>query len=741
MKSICLILINILFYISLSIAQKETNNWCISDRYNLSFNSNPPTLTQNTAMYAFKHNASISDADGNLLFYTDGIKVWNRKHEVMPNGSDITAESSITYDYIVGSKIMVIPSLVDSNIYYLLILNGYFTNSQYIKSILKFVSIDISKEQGYGDVVIKSQTISDSIDNYSVLINQYNNESWIIARKNDGSLTQFSINQYGSISDIVDFHTDKQGFFMRITSDGSKICFCYEEKLVIYEINHKDKTLGKQVYLFDKIPYYPTAIEFSPDGSKLYVCLYNYGYIQFDISKPDNLDFVTLLQEKQHLNNSLQNGPDGKLYLIKSDYLYVIEKPNEAGLACLLKKTDYNLEDVNINLPEFPSYFLNFYAEINIQTESHCHKQITNFTPSDTAGIKSILWHFGDGNSSTEQSPIHTYVQAGDYEIKLIAIYNNRTDTITKNISIYPLPDVNLGNDTTICEGSQITIIAKASENVSYLWQNNSTANSLTTDKAGTFGLTVTNIANCTATDNIKVNISQLPNVSLSNDTTICEGSEITIFAETSQNISYQWQNNSTEKTQTTNKAGIYSLTITNTANCTATDSIKITTQPLPTIELISDTTVCKGTTITLSAGDDYESYNWSNGNIGAINELRINEPQTHTIEIFDGLCYATDSIRIYTKDCTKTVQMPNIFTPNGQYNNEFVLPDEIVGAIDLKIYNRWGMEVFHSTDINKSWNGKYKNHDCISGTYFYFLTISTENGKEIKSGHLSLFR
>src|SRR5215467_3806249 len=82
-------------------AQGEANIWYFGESAGLDFNNDPPLVLTNGAMSDFEGCSSISDADGNLLFYTNGLTVWNKNHEIMMNGDGLHGNSSATQCLIV----------------------------------------------------------------------------------------------------------------------------------------------------------------------------------------------------------------------------------------------------------------------------------------------------------------------------------------------------------------------------------------------------------------------------------------------------------------------------------------------------------------------------------------------------------------------------------------------------------------------------------------------------------------
>ena len=104
----------ILFLFSLVCeAQRENNIWYFGDKAGLDFNSGNPVNLTDGAINTIEGCASISNPSGQLLFYTDGIKVWNRNHQIMPNGADLSGNSSSTQSGI------IVPKPNSNTIYYL----------------------------------------------------------------------------------------------------------------------------------------------------------------------------------------------------------------------------------------------------------------------------------------------------------------------------------------------------------------------------------------------------------------------------------------------------------------------------------------------------------------------------------------------------------------------------------------------------------------------------------------------
>ncbi|MEY5041637.1 MAG: hypothetical protein RLZZ414_1185, partial [Bacteroidota bacterium] len=150
--------------------------------------------------------------------------------------------------------------------------------------------------------------------------------------------------------------------------------------------------------------------------------------------------------------------------------------------------------------------------------------------------------------------------------------------------TVNPVPVIDLGKDTAICKGENITF--KVVGNYSkYLWSDNLTSSSLTTTQAGKYKLTVTDANGCKTSDSVNLSIYNLPTMDLGKDTSICKGEKIT-FKVAGNYSKYLWSDNTTSSSLTTNQAGKYKLTVTDENGCKTSDSIHLSIQNLPIINL-----------------------------------------------------------------------------------------------------------------------------------------------------------
>jgi hypothetical protein len=189
--------------------------------------------------------------------------------------------------------------------------------------------------------------------------------------------------------------------------------------------------------------------------------------------------------------------------------------------------------------------------------------------------FSNYLWSTGSDTSFTD------VLLPGIYTLTAEHLCGFVTDTIT--LTLAPNPQVNLGNDTTLCLGQQITL--NAGNHNSYTWSNQSIAPSITVNETGIYSVSVTNTFNCLANDNIQVNFVQETAQLFPNDTTLYASAFPYSINLSNQYNNYQCPQLSIVNNQlSVETEGVYSLTAIDVNGCLVSDSITIS---LKTFELI----------------------------------------------------------------------------------------------------------------------------------------------------------
>lgn len=361
---------------------------------------------------------------------------------------------------------------------------------------------------------------------------------------------------------------------------------------------------------------------------------------------------------------------------------------------------------------------------------SVCDVTSTILSPTITGNYTNIVWN---NNSNALTQIANT---SGVYWVELSNICGLDRDSIQVNIDISPI--VNLGNDTTICANSSL-ILNPNLLNVNYSWQNNSTQSTFTANQAGTYWVDIIK-GSCTVRDSIIIQLQNAPTVNLGNDSTLCNGSSITLNA-TFPGSTYLWQNNSTAPTLSVNQAGQYWVNVTNQCG-SASDTFNLSLQNPPQINFSNDTTFCLGETINLNASTPNASYIWQDNSINSY--LTVSQAGIYSVTVNVGVCQLQHQFIINAKNCEANIEMPTVFTPNSDGINDYFLPVSYskIKIVKILIVNRWGDLIYENANLVSGWDGTSNGKDCTEGVYFWRLEYDDFNFSHFTThGFLHLYR
>ncbi|MDD4236467.1 MAG: T9SS type B sorting domain-containing protein [Bacteroidales bacterium] len=218
---------------------------------------------------------------------------------------------------------------------------------------------------------------------------------------------------------------------------------------------------------------------------------------------------------------------------------------------------------------------------------------------------ESYLWQNGSSNQT------FTLFTPGSVMVTVTDI-NGCSDSDSVNLSFATNPEIDLGEDIAECADIDIVIDAGPGYE-SYIWNNNLTDQSIIADQTGTYSVTVTNSESCTNSDEIYVEIYELPDIDLGEDIEFCAQSSYIISVAGDYN-SYIWNTGANTPNLPVNTSGTYSVSVTNSHGCTAADSVEVIAHPVSPPDLGDTIVVCDSTTIFITPEQEYEEYLWSNG-------------------------------------------------------------------------------------------------------------------------------
>ncbi|MFT3704959.1 MAG: gliding motility-associated C-terminal domain-containing protein [Agriterribacter sp.] len=214
---------------------------------------------------------------------------------------------------------------------------------------------------------------------------------------------------------------------------------------------------------------------------------------------------------------------------------------------------------VIINMSPLPSFTLGNDTTL-------CHQQALKYN----FNLSQASYQWSDGSGSNSKA----FTQAGAYWLTVTQLGCAASDTVI--LTYKPSPIVNLGNDTTLCDG-ETKLLNAYNPNATYIWQDGSKNSDFLVSKPGLYFAAVTG-NNCTAMDSINIAYKGVPSFSFGDDISVCKGMEVVLSPAVNGEATYLWQDGSTNSTFTVSSDGIYILKTLNECGSYA-DSVKIITQ------------------------------------------------------------------------------------------------------------------------------------------------------------------
>ena len=264
---------------------------------------------------------------------------------------------------------------------------------------------------------------------------------------------------------------------------------------------------------------------------------------------------------------------------------------------------------------------------------SYCEGDTVALTINLDPATHTFFWNNG---SIKQTQMVHSGSQGGYWAQASNGICAMR-DTIYVD-QFVPM-NLDLPEFYMACEGDIISIIPNTNVNLSYNWNTGSTSKILQVGSNGTYFLTVTD-GFCFESDQTSALFFDYPEISIGNDTITCGPSELTFEAISNiSSVNFKWYNGSISAKHTTyidRDQTIWAKAVNEV--CSTTDSIYITLEEPPTVQVIDDTLLCEGKTAKVTAkGSDEYSYKWSNGIEGK--RFETTEPGTYVLLVNDSVC------------------------------------------------------------------------------------------------------
>ena len=389
--------------------QGETSNWYFGNGAGVRFKNDGTVVPlKKGKLSTFEGCATISDTFGNLLFYTDGLTVYNSNHEIMENGEGLYGDPSST------QSALIVPKPEDPLIFYIFTVDTktFEDDPDYG---LNYSVVDISRNKGLGAITEKNiNLLANCSEKITAVVKEcFDKSIWVIslasANGQEGILTTyhaFEVNPGGVVPTAIKSTmpelriADPRGY-LKLSADGKKLVSAnVTDGLFLYDFDDTSGRVSNQQKInITDVNTSPYGVEFSPNSRYLYVHSSNNllgigghssSLLQFDIQAADIEASMAVLDNRPIFRGALQQAANGKIYrtIAKNynegtSYLGIINNPNEAGEAADYIHNAVFLEGKNA-MQGLPPFIQSFFGKTELVKDEN------------GAGISTLILCVGD---------------------------------------------------------------------------------------------------------------------------------------------------------------------------------------------------------------------------------------------------------------------------------------------------------------------------------------------------------
>ena len=409
-------------FISESQESERANYWHFGNQAAINFACTPESIS-GSELNSGEGSASISDLNGNLLFYTSGQTVWDRNNNIMPNGTGLLGNISTV------QSAVIIPHPGNTDRYFIFTAGTSIEDNGTIG--VRFSEVDMSLNGGNGDVLLGNKNTLLFIPNEEKLTaveNAAGNGYWVTAQEKSSNIwntyevTAAGVNTTPVVSITGPEARPNNSLGAKFSPDGTLLVSqagCsggnpvqpnWNPNLAFYSF---DDATGQITYLWGDCGAAGFDLAFSPDCSKLYAR--GVQMFQYDLSAGVGIiDSVAIIASKVQLTttnwsvNALQLANNCKIYVAEGGTaIGEIQNPNAAGFACNYVPGAFTLTSGTTG-GRFPNFVQSFFnapcTNIDIEISGNDASCVSDGEASVNVlqGIPpySFLWSTGETSSS-----------------------------------------------------------------------------------------------------------------------------------------------------------------------------------------------------------------------------------------------------------------------------------------------------------------------------------------------------
>jgi hypothetical protein len=512
----------------------------VTDEASLVANKAVPFGTGGTAVATDRGN-------GNLLFYTNGGRIFDSNHNPMPNGGGLNGNINANQP----AAICPVPGQPDK--FYVFTNTADFSggNISYTVVDMKLYGASAFPSPAFGDVESKNNPLpilTGVAEGMITLPHQNGTDFWLITQAANSRVFNAT---------LINAATYTSGTFTTVASNGSNLPItighmAYHETLrklaaapqeastdaIILNFNEANGQLDPDRVIANSAVLATTNqaiydMEWSASGQYLYLSRHGEPGVPADVLQYDYtnraITLASVLPSPVFRSYGLQRGPDNFIYHLfqrtsSTDPFLLgrIENPDSLASRAAYTAAPGAFANLDFGGKQFPQFLPKDTIDLrlNFTSAGLCQNSPTSFFPFVRPGADSLQWDFADGNFGAGWAPIHTYETAGSFPVTLRAFYQGQVDSVTRSVVINAFAlQLQMTEDTTACRqefppprGSatdenrfRVKVNVQGGTPASIVWSNGDLGETLMPDSAGYYYVVVTDASGCSAYAGVNV--------------------------------------------------------------------------------------------------------------------------------------------------------------------------------------------------------------------------------------------
>lgn len=631
------------------VSNQVLNQWYFGEQAGIEFTGGATAILDGNNMLSAEGCASISDINGDLLFYTNGSTVWNKEHDEMINGQLIGGEETSSQSAI------ILPFSGDQTMYYIFTTENVYGDGEYA---LRYTIVDMKEDEGRGAVVVKDIKVMDNSTervtgsgfsgNDFLLAHEFGNNSFrAYATTPDGFFGPL----YSPIGEVHQFTNEQsaQGYMkFSPTLNVIAVNIPGTNQVEIFDFDNGEVSNPRLIDTGEANLY---GLEFSGAGIKLYLSTTGAGskLIQYDLDSLNSMNPVADISATKYDGYSqgtdygaLQMGPDGVIYMAvdNAGTIGTISSTNGDDEGANFSSDGFDLQGrtSRLGLPNFAQSQTPPSQSPSMTVSNGCTGQASSFAGvGRDPVIENYLWIFGDGQSSPDQNPVHTYDSAGVYSVQLRLSNRCDVDTVlTQTIEIFNLPaSPMVPADTAICDQPIVLTAWDVDDpDFTYYWSTGDTTRQITVSDPALIDVAIISRSTGCTSDTLNVFLANAgPTIDLGPSQALCQNVTSPTLDAQVPNATYSWQidgvgvGSNRTLAIITDTPGFfeYTLEVTNSFGCLGRDTLQVTILAEPDIVVIGNpTTGCNANDgsfdVTFNTSGSYTVEGTGAGTFGPLN-------------------------------------------------------------------------------------------------------------------------